>query len=53
MSDFMPTSSEIIENLSRKLERTRILIELKECETLEDFQKLTQKYETLCNEDQN
>ena len=53
MSDFMPTSSEIIENLSRKLERTRILIDLKECETLEDLQKLIEKYEILCSEDIN
>lgn len=49
----MPNSSEIIENLSRKLERTRILNDLKECRTLEDYQNLTKKYELLCEEDKN
>ena len=39
----MPNSSEIIESLSRKLERTRILNDLKECKTLEDYQKLEKK----------
>lgn len=49
----MPTNSaETIEALSRKLERARILNYLKECETLEDFQKLTKKYKILCEEDE-
>ncbi len=37
----MPTNTEVIENLARKLERVRILNDLKECRTLEDFQELT------------
>ena len=50
----MPTSSaETIEVLSRKLERARILNDLKDCKTLEDLKELTQKYETLCNEDKD
>ena len=54
VSDFeMPNSSEIIEKLSRKLERIRILNSLKECKTLEDYQNLTKKYEALCEEDKN
>ncbi len=47
----MPNSSEVIETLSRKLERTRILNDLKDCKTLEDYQKLEKKYEVLCAED--
>ena len=47
----MPTSSEVIENLARKLERVRILNDLKECKTLDDYQELTEKYEILCNDD--
>lgn len=52
--DYMPTknASETIETLARKLERARIYNSLKDCETLEDFQALTQKYETLCKEDE-
>lgn len=50
---YMPSNAEIVEILSRKLERARILNELKDCQTLEDFQSLTQKYETLCEEDKN
>ena len=49
----MPTNAEVIETLARKLERVRILNDLKECETLADFQQLVKKYETLCNEDNN
>lgn len=48
----MPTNAEVIENLARKLERARILNDLKECKTLEEFQELTKKYEALCNDDQ-
>lgn len=49
----MPTNAEVIENLARKLERARILNDLRECKTLEDFQEITKKYEALCNEDKN
>lgn len=49
----MPNSSEIIESLSRKLERSRTLNDLKECKTLEDFQNLVKKYEALCEEDKS
>lgn len=49
----MPTNEEVIENLARKLERARILNDLRECKTLEDFQEITKKYEALCNEDKN
>ena len=53
MVDYLPTknASETIETLSRKLERSRILNDLKECEALEDFKELTKKYEALCDED--
>ena len=47
----MPTNAEVIESLARKLERVRILNELKECETLEEYQELTKKYDILCQED--
>ena len=47
----MPNAAETIENLERKLERVRILNDLKECKTVEDFQALTKKYEALCNDD--
>ena len=47
----MSTSAEVIESLARKLERARILNDLKECKTLEEYQELTEKYETLCNDD--
>lgn len=47
----MPTNAEVIERLARKLERVRILNDLKECKTLEEYQELTKKYETLCNDD--
>lgn len=47
----MPNTAEIIEKLARQLERQRMLTDLKECKTLEDFQKLTEKYESLCRND--
>ena len=47
----MPNSAETIENLARKLERVRILNDLRECRTLEDYQELTKKYELLCKND--
>ncbi len=49
----MPDTAETIENLARKLERVRILNDLRECKTLEEFQEVTKKYETLCNDDKN
>ena len=49
----MATNAEVIENLARKLERVRILSDLKECKTLEEYQELTKKYESLCNDDKN
>ena len=49
----MPNSAETIESLARKLERARILNDLKECKTLEDYQELTKKYESLCNDDKS
>lgn len=47
----MPNTAETIEKLARQLERQRLLTDLKECKTLEDFQKLTEKYESLCRSD--
>lgn len=47
----MPTNAEVIEDLARKLERERILNDLKDCKTLEDFEEVTKKYEALCNAD--
>lgn len=49
----MPDTAETIENLARKLERVHILNDLRECKTLEEFQELTKKYETLCNDDKS
>lgn len=48
-----PNSAETIETLSRKLERVRILNDLKDCDTIDDFKDLVKKYETLCNDDKN
>lgn len=47
----MPNTAETIEILARKLERVRVLNDLSSCKTLEDFQNLVKKYESLCNED--
>lgn len=47
----MPTNSEKIEELARKLERERFLNDLRDCKTLEDYEEIKRKYETLCNED--
>ncbi len=47
----MPNTAETIEILARKLERARILNDLKECQTIEDYQQLVKKYEKLCNDD--
>lgn len=45
----MPNNAEIIEKLAKQLEQQKILNDLQSCETLEDFKKLTEKYETICN----
>lgn len=47
----MPNSAETVENLARRLEWHKILADLKECETLEDLQKLVEKYTALCEND--
>ncbi|MCM1166534.1 MAG: protein phosphatase [Lachnospiraceae bacterium] len=44
----MPNNGEIIEKLARQLEQQKILNDLQDCETLEDFKKLTEKYEAIC-----
>ena len=49
--DTMPNASETIEKLAKQLERLKFLNDLRDCETLEDFQELTKKYEALCKED--
>lgn len=49
--EVMAANAEVIESLARKLERARILNDLKECQTLEEYQELTKKYESLCNDD--
>ena len=46
----MPNNAEMIEKLAKQLEQQKILNELRSCETLEDFKKLTEKYEAICNE---
>ena len=49
--DTMPNASETIEKLAKQLERLKFLNDLRDCETLEDFKRLTKKYEVLCEED--
>lgn len=49
----MPTNTEMIERLARKLERACFLYDLKECRTLDEYQELTKKYEALCNDDRS
>lgn len=51
MRDTMPNASETIEKLAKQIERIKILNDLKDCETLEDYKALTAKYEALCKED--
>lgn len=46
----MPNAAEMLEKLTRKLEQQRMLADLKECKTLEEFQELTKKYEAICDE---
>lgn len=48
----MSNSAETIEKLTRQLEQQKFLADLKECETLEDFQKLVEKYTALCDNQQ-
>ncbi len=44
----MPNNGEIIEKLTRQLEQQKFLAELKECKTLEDLNKLVEKYTAIC-----
>lgn len=46
----MPNYAETIGKLARQLEQQKLLTELRSCETLEDFKKLTEKYEAICKE---
>lgn len=46
----MPNNAETIERLARQLEQQKFLNDLRECKTIEDFQKLTEKYEAICGE---
>ncbi len=48
----MPNSAETIEKLARQLEQQKFLADLKECETIEDFKKLIEKYTALCDNQQ-
>lgn len=45
----MPNSAETIERLARELERQKILMELQECQTLEDYQELVKKLRAQCS----
>lgn len=45
----MPINAETIEKLAKQLEQQKILNDLQSCNTLEDFQKLVEKYEAICN----
>lgn len=44
----MPANAEVIEKLAKQLEQQKFLNELEDCATLEDFQELTKKYKTIC-----
>ncbi len=44
----MPSNAETIEKLARQLEQQRLLSELLQCVTLEDFEKLVEKYKAIC-----
>ncbi len=46
----MTDNADIIEKLARQLEQQKFLNDLQSCRTLEDFQKLVEKYEAICNE---
>ena len=45
----MPNNAETIEMLAKQLEQQKILNELRSCQTLEDYKKLTEKYDALCS----
>lgn len=45
----LPNSAETIEKLARQLEQQKFLTELKECETLDDLEKLKEKYQAICD----
>ncbi|MBD5111006.1 MAG: hypothetical protein HDT42_00500 [Ruminococcaceae bacterium] len=45
----MPNNAETIEKLAKQLEQQKILNDLQSCQTLEDFQKLVEKYEAICS----
>lgn len=45
----MATNAEVIERLAKQLEQQKILNELQCCETLEDYQKLTERYQVICD----
>lgn len=44
----MPNAAETIERLARELERQKILSELQECDTLEEFQEYVEKLKAKC-----
>lgn len=44
----LPNSAETIERLAKQLEQQKFLADLQECTTLEDFQKLVEKYKSIC-----
>ncbi len=44
----MPDNAEMIAKLAAQLEQQKFLNELKACQTLDDFQKLIEKYEAIC-----
>ena len=45
----MPSSAEMIEKLAKQLEQQKFLSDLLDCHTLEDFQKLVEKYKEICD----
>lgn len=45
----MPNNAEVIEKLARQLEQQKLLNDLLNCKTLEDFQELVKKYQDLCD----
>ena len=45
----LSNSAETIEKLAKQLEQQKIYADLKECETLEDLQKLIAKYKAICD----
>ena len=44
----MPNSAEVIEKLARELERQKILSELLECKSLEDYEAYVEKLKAKC-----